>query len=311
MELRHLRYFVAVAEEHSFVQAARRLHVAQPALSKQIRDLEAEVGVELFQRLPRGVRLTPAGEAFLVEARSTLEGAARAVDGARRAAAYRASCLQFAHGELVVLSTAIEELLAAFRSACPDVQLRVSSANDAETHDALREQRVDVGCVFVAQWPVEGFGGHRLVDCPATGVLLPASHPLGARPSVRLEELRTLTWLHSAPQRWPGFIRTFEEALRERGLVPPRRRERPKEAPSANMVIAAGEAWALASEAVGSPYRAGSAAIVYRPIHEPPIPCWLALVWRPPALPMVGRLVEVARRMGLRVGDDEPAARSA
>src|SRR2546423_15621748 len=75
MELRHFRYFVAVAEEHSFAHAARRLRVAQPALSKQIRDLETELGVTLFERLPRGVRLTPAGGAFLADARGTPEAA--------------------------------------------------------------------------------------------------------------------------------------------------------------------------------------------------------------------------------------------
>src|SRR5439155_15726987 len=100
MELRHLRYFVAVAEEGSFVRAAGRLRVAQPALSKQIRDLEREVGVTLFHRLPRGIRLTPAGEAFLVEARGTLTAAGRAVTSARGAAKDGASDLEFAHGEL-------------------------------------------------------------------------------------------------------------------------------------------------------------------------------------------------------------------
>ena len=85
MELRHFRYFVAVAEERSFAQAARRLRVAQPALSKQIHDLEAELGVPLFERLPRGVRLTPAGEAFLADARATLEAAGRATTSARSA----------------------------------------------------------------------------------------------------------------------------------------------------------------------------------------------------------------------------------
>jgi DNA-binding transcriptional LysR family regulator len=167
-------------------------------------------------------------------------------------------------------------------------------------HDAVRERRVDVGCVFVAAWPVEGFCAHRLLDCSITGVLLPAKHPLAAKPAVQLEELRTLTWLHSAPQRWPGFMRTLEGALRERGLVPERRRERPSHAPSANMQIAAGDTWTLASEAVGAPYRAASTAIVYRPLVKPPIPCWLAMVWLAPASPTVQRLVDVAHRIGPR-----------
>src|SRR5205807_10589376 len=102
MELRHFRYFVAVAEEHSFAHAARRLRVAQPALSKQIRDLETELGVTLFERLPRGVRLTPAGEAFLADARGTLEAAGCGMSSDRSAGKNRGSDLELAQGRLAV-----------------------------------------------------------------------------------------------------------------------------------------------------------------------------------------------------------------
>ena len=198
MELRHLRYFVAVAEERSFVNAARRVRVAQPALSKQIHDLEGELGVALFHRLPRGVRLTRAGETFLVHARRTLDSAERAVASARGAAEGGVSDLAFAHGELAVYTPIIEDLLAAFRAAHPEARVRVSSKSDADTYQALREGQVDVASIFIAEWPVAGFDAMRLVDCTTKGVLLPASHPLAARPSVRLEELRSLTWLQSA-----------------------------------------------------------------------------------------------------------------
>ena len=297
MELRHLRYFVAVAEEGSFLRAAGRLRVAQPALSKQIRDLEREVGVTLFHRLPRGTRLTPAGEAFLVEARGTLTAAGRAVTSAR-GAAKDGSDLEFAHGELAVYTSVIEDLLAAFRDAYPEAQVRVSSLSDADTALALQEGHIDVASVFIAQWPVAGFDAVRLVDCATKGVLLPASHPLAAKPSVRLAELRNLTWLHSSPQRWPGFFRIIQDALRDRGLVPLRSRERPKETPSANVQIAAGETWTLASEAIAAPYRTTPTAIVYRPFDEPPIPCWIALIWRPNAPRLVHHLVDVARTLG-------------
>jgi DNA-binding transcriptional LysR family regulator len=297
MELRHLRYFVAIAEERSFVQAARRLRVAQPSLSKQVRDLETELGVTLFHRLPRGVRLTPAGEAFLASARTTLEAAGRAVTSARAVGKDGGSALRFAHGELSVYTTVIEDLLAAFRGAHPEAQLRVSSMNDADTSAALREGQVDVASVFIAQWPVAGFDALRLVDCASKGVLLPASHPLAAAPAVRLADLRDLTWLHSSPQRWPGFFRVIQDALRERGLVPPRHVERPKETPAANVQIAAGDTWALASEAIGSPYRSTPTAIVYRPFIEPPIPCWIALVWGAKAPRQVQDLVAVARTL--------------
>src|SRR6266702_5420176 len=122
-------YFVAVPEEGSVLRAAGRLRVAQPALSKQIRDLEREVGVMLFHRLPRGIRLTPAGEAFLVEARGTLTAAGRAVTSAR-GAAKDGSDLEFAHGELALYTSVIEDLLAAFRDAYPRAQVRVSRSEE-------------------------------------------------------------------------------------------------------------------------------------------------------------------------------------
>jgi DNA-binding transcriptional LysR family regulator len=300
MELRHLRYFVAVAEERSFVQAARRLRVAQPALSKQVRALEMELGLALFDRLPRGVRLTRPGEAFLGEARRTLDAAERAVTSARGAAEAGASDLEFAHDELTVYASVIEDLLATFRDAHPEAQLRVTSKRDSDTYTALRERQLDVASVFVAQWPVAEFDALRLMDCASTGVLLPASHPLAAQSSVRLADLRDLLWVHSSTLRWPGFFRTIDAALRERGLVPLRRHERAPESPGTNVRIAAGEAWALANDVTAARFRRDSSAIVYRPFIEPPIACWLVLVWRPKAARLVQQLVEVARTLNDR-----------
>ena len=301
MELRHLRYFVAVAEERSFSRAGTRLRVAQPSLSKQIRDLETEVGTVLFERGPRGVCLTAAGRAFLVEARHTLDVASRAVASARGAAQGRDAPLRFAHGELGGYGTDLENLLARFHDTNPDAQVEIVSKHDGEIFHALRDRSVDVGSIFVAEWPVQGFAGHRLIDATITGVLLPGSHPIAAHPTIQLAELRDLTWLNSAPRRWPGFFPILETALRERGLVPERQVERPRDAPAMNVQIAAGDTWALTSEAVAAPYRNKANGIVYRPFREPPIPCWLMLVWLPPASPPVDRLVQAARDIGLTV----------
>jgi DNA-binding transcriptional LysR family regulator len=302
MELRHLRYFVAVAEERSFVRASRRLRLAQPSLSRQIQALETEVGATLFHRLPRGVALTSAGEAFLEHARTAIESAGHAVAHARVAAQDGGSDLTFAHGELSVFSHLIETLLSEFRGKHPQARIRVSSQSDADAYRALREKRIDVACVFIADWPVvDGLETHRIVDCATTGVLLPATHPLAAQKSIRLAELSGTTWIHSGPQRWPGTFERLELALRDRGLVPQVRRERPRETPAANIQIAAGEAWALATEAVAAPYRGRSSGVVYRPFVEPPIPFWIALVWLPEASHAVHRLVQVARDLALAV----------
>ena len=87
MELRHLRYFLAIAEEHSVTRAAERLHMQQPPLSQQLRALENELGFRLFDRLPKGVELTAAGRAYLEEARALLAGVARAKERGTRVAA--------------------------------------------------------------------------------------------------------------------------------------------------------------------------------------------------------------------------------
>jgi len=294
MELRHLRYFVAVAEEGSFLRAARRLHVAQPALSKQIRDLEREVGVQLFERLPRGARVTPAGEDFLRNARHALESAARAVACARRADSETG--LKFAHGDLYVYTPAVLKLLAAFRRASPGTPVRVVRVKDVEQRAALRERRIDVAAMFIGTWPVPEFEALQLVDCAVTGVLLPATHPLAAQQRVRLQDLSDLMWLHPSQHSRPELYRVLRTALERRGLVPSRHRGRRGDI-AANVAIAAGDAWALANHAVAAVYADMEGSIVHRPFSDDPIPLWFALVWRNDGVsPSVEKLVEVARR---------------
>ena len=123
--------------------------------------LEREVGVQLFERLPRGARVTPAGEDFLRNARHALESAARAVACARRADSETG--LKFAHGDLYVYTPAVLKLLAAFRRACPGTPVRVVRVKDVEQHAALRERRIDVAAMFVGTWPVPEFEALQLV----------------------------------------------------------------------------------------------------------------------------------------------------
>ncbi len=293
MELRHLRYFVAVAEAGSFVRAAGRLRVAQPALSKQIRDLEREVGVRLFERLPRGARLTPAGEHFLPDARGALESAARAVATARRVDTQTG--LRFGLGDLYVYTPVMLRLVAAFRRACPETPVRMLRVSEARQEAALREQRIDVAAMFVGAWPVPRLEGLQLVDCAITGVLLPATHPLAAQPQVRLHDLSDLTWLHPSQRSRPQLYRLLRTALESRGLVPARHRGRRGDT-AANVPIAAGDAWTLANSAVAAVYPDVTESIVHRPFVDAPIPLWFALVWRKESpSPLVEALVQVAR----------------
>ena len=144
MELRHLRYFVAVAEEGSLTHAAeRRLHTAQPSLSRQIRDLELEVGVELFVRSSRGIELTEAGRVFLDYVRLALLQVDAAGDAARRAAqpAKASFVLGFLTGHEV---TWLPDALRILRDELPNIEVTISSQSSPELAGALLRGTVDV-----------------------------------------------------------------------------------------------------------------------------------------------------------------------
>ena len=143
LELRHLRYFIAVAEELNFSRAAERLHMAQPPLSVAIRQLEQELGAELFQRTTREVKLTDAGDAFLEGARRTLTEVERTVAAARRAAAGELGSLGVAFSWSARFET-LPAIGQAFRAEHPDVELLTEEMWNARMPHALRSGAVDV-----------------------------------------------------------------------------------------------------------------------------------------------------------------------
>ena len=144
MELRHLRYFIAVAEEGSFLTAAeRRLHTAQPSLSRQIRDLESEVGVKLLERGARGLVLTAAGKVFLDHARLALSQVEAAAEGARRAEQPEKPVfvIGFLAGQEVVW---LPHALRIIREEAPGVEIILSSQSSPELALALMRGKMDV-----------------------------------------------------------------------------------------------------------------------------------------------------------------------
>ena len=297
MELRHLRYFVAVAEQRSFLRAARHLRVAQPALSRQIRDLEAKLGVTLFRRMPRGVVLTSPGEAFLIEARRTLETAANAVATARRAEQAGTALLHFAFGsEMGIYAPLIADLVAAFRRAHPEFQLRISNWKQTELLDSVRAGETDIAATFLLKWPISDFESYRLHESEINGVLLGAVHPLAEKKSLQLRDLQDYTFLSRSITHWPESYRRILLALRERGLVPHEEAARLTQSIE-SVELAAGHAWSLANEEIAAPLLATTKSIVFRPFSDAPIPAWLALIWQPNAPGRVQRLLDVARSL--------------
>jgi LysR family hca operon transcriptional activator len=187
MELRHLRYFIAVAETGSLTEAAeKRLHTSQPSLSRQIRDLEDQVGVELLRRSARGVDLTDAGQAFIDHARLAIAQVDAAVAAARRAAlpAKPRFALGFLTGQEMTWLTDAMHLL---REELPNIEVTVSSDYSTELASALAHGKLDVA--FMRAEPGYGLEYKAVGEEPLV-VLMPSDHPLTARQTVRPDELR-------------------------------------------------------------------------------------------------------------------------
>ena len=186
MELRHLRYFIAVAETGSLtVVAERRLHTSQPSLSRQIRDLEDQVGVDLLSRSTRGVELTPAGKAFIDHARLALSQVDAAIEAARRAA--QPSKQRFALGFLTGQEmTWLPKALNLLRDELPNIDVTVSSDYSPDLADALARGRLDLA--FLRAEP--GFDlDYTTVGQEPLVVLMPSDHALASQERIRPQQL--------------------------------------------------------------------------------------------------------------------------
>lgn len=186
MELRHIRYFMAVAETGSLTEAAqRRLFTSQPSLSRQIRDLEEEVGVQLLKRSPRGVDLTPAGRAFLDYARLAVAQVEAAVEAARNAAlpAKQRLSLGFLTGEEM---TWLPEVMRVLRGELPNIEVVVSSDYSPDLGAAVARGKLDAA--FMRAEPAVDLA-YRVVEEEPLVVLMPSDHRLAAQASVRPEDL--------------------------------------------------------------------------------------------------------------------------
>ena len=214
MELRHLRYFVAVAEEGSLtVAATRRLHTAQPSLSRQIRDLEDEVGVPLLARSVRGVELTAAGRVFLDHARLVLGQADVAVEAARRAA--QPEKPTFAMGFLTGQEVDwLPEATRLLRDELPNLDVRVSSGYSPRLAEELQRGKLDVA--FLRREPQPDVAYKTVVNEPLV-VILPSDHALAARKSIDVRALRgeTFIGLSDVPHVLRAIVKKY---LRKQGV---------------------------------------------------------------------------------------------
>jgi DNA-binding transcriptional LysR family regulator len=240
MELRHLRYFVAVAEEGHVTRAAARLGIQQPPLSQQIRALETELEVQLFHRKPRGVELTPAGEALLAEARIVLNGAEHAITAARRAARGEAGRLGLGFTSSASFHPLVPRLIREFREASPLVSLTLEEAGTAELVDGLRAERIDAAFVRSPIGPAADLTIRSVLEEEMVAVL-PAGHRLAASTTTArlpLIALESETFILYRRPLGPGLYDAIIAACQRAGYSPRIGQEAPRMLATLSLVAA-------------------------------------------------------------------------
>jgi DNA-binding transcriptional LysR family regulator len=289
MELRHLRYFVAVAEELHFGRAAKRLHIAQPPLSQQIQALERELGVRLLDRTRRRVELTEAGKVFLTEATRTLTQAARAVDAAQRAA--RGEMGQLAVGFVTTVTyELLPPILRTFRRRFPTVRLVLREMSTPDQVRAVLDGELHVGLV---RPPVrdEELVMTTLRREPVS-VALPQAHALAALDEVPMPALARepliLYPTHSRPSWADYMLELCRKAHFEPSVV-----QETLETQAALSLVAAGIGYTLIPSSARLLRLPG---IAVRPIAPPtPVTKLLAIHRRDVSLPTLAAFLRLAR----------------
>lgn len=218
MELRHLRYFAAVAAHGSFNRAAQVLHLTQPALSRQVKDLEEELGVPLLVRGPNAVTLTDAGELFYEEARDLLARADQAVQRLRGEA--RAEILRVGYAPSVTAGL-MPGALEKFQSATPRVRIELADLSSREMNELANEGRLDliVSPEPSATTAVPGFQWLELRRVTPV-LVMPEAHPLARLRKIAPARLRDLPLIGLARENFPDYVRYIRAILKPHGIAP-------------------------------------------------------------------------------------------
>jgi len=276
MELRHLRYFVAVAEALNFRRAAERLHVAQPALSKQIQQLEERIGVRLLHRNTGGVSLTDAGAVMLDEARDILERVEMAAAAAAAAASGKSGRLNVGNLGLLTASF-LPSVLSEFRTRYPQVDVNLIEVGMVDQLNALQTGQVHLG--FMVERHVSLPAGFEWVEVLSArpSVVMSREHPLASRPAIALSELAMEPLLTVAePGKQTRHQQYLQEVFAGRGI----RHRPPQRVSSFESLIAMVESGLGISLLL--PLARGFDNVVFRPLKDKgdDLTAHLFAVWR-------------------------------
>jgi len=238
MELRHLRYFIAVAEERHVTRAAARVGIQQPPLSQQIRALEAELQVQLFRRKPRGVELTQAGETLLVEARQILRQVEHATTAARRTARGEIGRIGVGFTSSASFHPFVPRAIRAYREAHPLVALSLEESGTGELVEALQAERLDAAFVRSPIGAAAGIAVHSVLEEPMAAAL-PEGHDLtvGDAP-LALAALAPETFILYRRPLGPGLYDAIIAACHRAGFSPDIGQEAPRLLATLSLVAA-------------------------------------------------------------------------
>ncbi|WP_027210402.1 LysR family transcriptional regulator [Burkholderia sp. WSM2232] len=292
MELRQLRYFVVLAETLHFGRAAALLHISQPPLSRQIALLEAELGVVLFDRTRRSVRLSAAGQRFYRDAKTVMatvdqaRGHARAADLGEEGTLMAGFMFAAAYSIVPVLTRA-------YASAFPRVELKLSESIPTTLVADIRSGKADVGIMYPSDSAVEL--ETRTIFSEQLVAVLPEGHRLTTRAAISVSELRDEWFIISPHAASPFIYNTIVEHCRRSGFTPRIRLETNFQQTIVNLV-AQGLGVALVHSSMRSTHADN---VKFMPLmHAPYVD--VALVWSPDTLnPCVARFVDIAAQMGL------------
>ncbi|MEO8429797.1 MAG: LysR substrate-binding domain-containing protein [Verrucomicrobiota bacterium] len=222
MELRHLRYFVAVAEELNFTRAAEKLRLAQPSLTRQIHNLEEELGVRLLDRTKNQVLLTEEGKSFLVDARRLVALSLESVQAVQRFS--RGESGQLNLGYLFKFNfDLLPATLATFYQTCPEMAVNLFDMSPADQLRALEARKIDLG--FVGLRPpatnkhIAALAWERVADHNVV-VVLPAAHPLAKKSRINMSDLKHLFFVAMSEETHPGSRAWLSGLCHQAGFTP-------------------------------------------------------------------------------------------
>lgn len=291
LESRQLRYFVAVAEELHFGRAAQRLNMSQPPLSQQIRQLEVQLGTQLLERTPRSVRLLPAGQVLLDQARSVLSGLERTVELVQSTARGEAGLLRLGYTAASAF-TLLPSLIRAYKARYPEVEVALTELLSTEQMQALAQHHLDVG--LMRPMPAHALlQVQTLVQEPMV-LALPSDHALAQQAQVRMQDLQdcALIGFTSTEAR---YLHDLVDAMLGIAGVQPCIVQRATQPHTMLSLVSAGLGLAIVPQAA---VRTPVEGVVYRTLSEPGAPTLAAvqLAWRASdERPLLHNFLQLAR----------------